>query len=548
VTQENLSVAFVLQSAHIPAWQFAMIASIAGANDVSTCVLTHPDQTPAHRGAKDSSAKLFEAFRRHEERRQKVSRDACARMLVAELPSNVERICVPIDRHRGFDVVVALGSLANIDELSEAAKYGVWFYEHSSNQTSQTDGTSLAFWEVIRRRPYVWTRLLMRQAGSPADSIVYETYSGVHHLSHQRSRNEHLWKLASIIPRLLRRLRVIGHERFLDNLRNTPRLTRLDVYGNRNQLSIVRLFIPILDYLVWRLVQKSVRKLYTERWILMFSTDREQLVVESLRKLMPPADRFWADPFAIFREGRCCVFFEDASLETGHGRLSVMTMSGDGQFSPPVTVLERPYHLSYPFIFEWKNSLYLIPESADNRTVELYRCTQFPDKWEFQHNLMEDVRVYDSTLFEHEGTWWLFATVQERDGASSWDELCLFYADHPLSTAWHAHPMNPVISDVRLARPAGRMFTENGRIYRPSQNSSFRYGYALNINEVLELNRITYRERLIETFVPDWDRSITCMHTYTRAGHLTVVDAFHRARKLRTVWSRSESRQECNSD
>jgi hypothetical protein len=170
--------------------------------------------------------------------------------------------------------------------------------------------------------------------------------------------------------------------------------------------------------------------------------------------------------------------------------------------------------------------------------VELYRCVQFPDKWEFQHNLMEDLRAYDSTLIEHEGTWWLFATVQERDGASSSDELCLFYADHPLSTTWHAHPMNPVISDVRSARPAGRMFVENGRIYRPSQNSSFRYGYALNINEILELNRITYREQLIETFAPNWDRSINGVHSYTRAGHLTVVDAYHRARKLRTVVQR----------
>lgn len=539
MTQEKLSVAFVLESAHIPAWQFAMIASIAGSNYVSACVLTHPDQTSAHCGTKDSSAKLFEVFRHYEERRQKVSRDACARMLVAELPGNVDRISLPIDQHRGFDVVVALGGLSHIDGLTAASKFGVWFYEHSSNQTGRTDGTSLAFWEVIRRRPYVWTRLLMRQAGSAADGIMYESYSGVYHLSHQRSRNEHLWKLASIIPRMLRRLRANGPEHFLNNLRDTPRLTRLDLFGNRNRLSSARLFFPIVDYFAWRLVQKAVRKLYTERWILMFSTDGERLVVENLRKLMPPGDRFWADPFAVFREGQCCVFFEDASLETGHGRLSVMTLSGNGQFSPPVTILERPYHLSYPFIFEWQNSLYLIPESADNRTVELYRCIRFPDKWEFQHNLMEDLRAYDSTLIEHEGTWWLFATVQERDGASSWDELCLFYADHPLSTTWHAHPMNPVISDVRSARPAGRMFVENGRIYRPSQNSSFRYGYALNLNEILELNRITYRERLIETFVPDWDRSINGMHSYTRAGHLTVVDAYHRARKLRTVVQRA---------
>jgi hypothetical protein len=326
-----------------------------------------------------------------------------------------------------------------------------------------------------------------------------------------------------------------GAEFFLDSLRDTPRSSRHDLMGNRKRLSNARLFFPLMGYFAWRLVQKTVRKLYTDKWILMFSMDGKRLAVESLKKLMPPQDRFWADPFVVSREGRSYVFFEDASLETGHGRLSVMAMSGDGQFSRPVTILERPYHLSYPFIFEWQNSLYLIPESAANRTVELYRCVQFPDRWVFQHNLMENLCAYDSTLIEHEGTWWLFATVQERDGASSWDELCLFYADHPLSNVWHPHPMNPVISDVRSARPAGRMYVENGRIYRPSQNSSYRYGYALNINEILELNRFAYRERLVETFVPDWDRSIRGMHSYSSAGHLTVVDAYHRVPRLRSV-------------
>jgi hypothetical protein len=300
VTRENLSVAFVLESAHIPAWQFAMIASIAGSNYVSACVLTHPDRTSAHCGTRDSSARLFEAFRRYEDRRQNVSRDACARRPVAELPSTVDRISLPIDQHGGFDVVIALGSLAQIDELSAASKFGAWFYEHGSNQTGRTDGMSLAFWEVIRRQPYVWSRLLMRQAGSAADVIVCESYSGIYHLSHRRSRNEHLWKLASIIPRMLRRLRSIGPEHFLNNLRDAPRSTRLDMFAGKNRLSSARLFFPILDYVAWRLVQKAARKLYTERWILMFSTGGERLSVESLRKLMPPGDRFWADPFAVY--------------------------------------------------------------------------------------------------------------------------------------------------------------------------------------------------------------------------------------------------------
>jgi hypothetical protein len=95
--------------------------------------------------------------------------------------------------------------------------------------------------------------------------------------------------------------------------------------------------------------------------------------------------------------------------------------------------LKKPYHLSYPFVFQWGEDWYMLPESAANRTVELYRCIHFPDEWAFQHNLLEDVEAYDSTLVEHGGRWWLFANVRAHRAASSWDELHLFHSDSPIS-------------------------------------------------------------------------------------------------------------------
>jgi hypothetical protein len=128
-------------------------------------------------------------------------------------------------------------------------------------------------------------------------------------------------------------------------------------------------------------------------------------------------------------------------------------------------------------------------------------------------------------LFEHEGTWWMFTNVVEHKGASSWDELCLFYAESPTSSVWQAHPMNPIVSDVRYARPSGKLFIKSGRIYRPSQNSSHRYGYGLNINEVLQLTKTSYREKLVNSFKPDWDRSVRALHTYSHVDDLIFIDA-----------------------
>jgi hypothetical protein len=121
--------------------------------------------------------------------------------------------------------------------------------------------------------------------------------------------------------------------------------------------------------------------------------------------------------------------------------------------------------------------------------------------------------------------------VREHEGASTWDELCLFYADDPLSESWRPHPMNPIVSDVRQARPGGPLFCRDGRIFRPSQNSSYRYGYGLNINEVLELSETGYRERVVERIEPNWDRNVQGIHSYSAIDGLAVVDAIYRSRR-----------------
>ena len=144
---------------------------------------------------------------------------------------------------------------------------------------------------------------------------------------------------------------------------------------------------------------------------------------------------------------------------------------------------------------------------------------------------MEDVYAYDTTLFERDGTWWMFTNIKAIDGASSWDELYLFYSDDPINGSWQPHPLNPIVSDVRTARPAGRIYEESGRLIRPSQNSSYRYGYGLNLMEIQTLGKTEYSEKVKKQFFPDWDSSAKAVHSYTCADNLTVVDAIFRRRR-----------------
>ena len=202
----------------------------------------------------------------------------------------------------------------------------------------------------------------------------------------------------------------------------------------------------------------------------------------------------------------------------------MLVLDHEGNLTGPQVVLDKPYHLSYPFIFEWENDLYMAPEMAAHHAIDIYRNTEFPYKWEYYKTLMDNVRALDTTLYPYQGKWWMFFNQKENDGASSWDELFLFYADNPLSSNWTPHPKNPIVSDVRRARPAGSIFESDGMVIRPSQDSSSGYGYGINLNRILVMNEKDYREEIQYRLEPGWNRRIRGVHTYNHAQNLIVID------------------------
>ena len=248
------------------------------------------------------------------------------------------------------------------------------------------------------------------------------------------------------------------------------------------------------------------------------------------RPLVPPSDRYWADPFVVERGSHYYVFIEEKLYRTGRGRIACLILDGEGSLLSSQVVLERPYHLSYPFIFEYRRQIYMLPEAAQNRAVELYRCARFPDQWEFVKTLMSGVYAADATLLEHGGRWWLFANVKGA-GGSSLDALHLFQADSPLSETWKPHPRSPVVTDLASARPAGRIFMRDGNLIRPSQDCSRRYGYALKFNRIVRLNEADYEEVCEWTLDPPRRGRILATHTFNEAGGMTVIDAVIRRRR-----------------
>jgi hypothetical protein len=282
-----------------------------------------------------------------------------------------------------------------------------------------------------------------------------------------------------------------------------------------------------------KILEMPHKALFLNQWYLMFHLDEgAPKSFSQFKAIIPPKDRFWADPHVIQANSHYYIFIEEYIYQSKKGYISVIEMDCQGNWRDPIRVLERDYHLSYPFVFEWEGRYYMVPESADNKTIELYECIEFPRKWKFKMNLMENVNAVDTTLFYHGGNWWLFTGIAENQDSLPLVQLFLFFSTELLTCTWNSHPLNPIVPDVFKARPAGAVFTRNGSMFRPSQDCSRMYGYGFDLNEILLLSDTEYLERRTTMVRPDWDKRTLATHTFAVAGQLTVIDALMRRPRL----------------
>ena len=431
---------------------------------------------------------------------------------------------------RDIDVFVRLGFRILRGGILRSARYGVWSYHHGDNRVNR--GGPPGYWEVMESTPETGSILQIISEDIDNGNVIYRSFSSTNDRSLTDNTSTFYWKTLHFIPRKLKDLHQNGDNQFFaqlkaDNVHPQFYDRRLYKLSTNSELSI----------LLWKkLLQKLSRKwydlFYFNQWMLLYDI-REGMSTSLWRfkHLTPPKDRFWADPFIIARDHKYYIYIEEFLYATQKGHISLIVMNKDGVFDAPVRVLETPYHLSYPFMFEFENDTYMIPESRANRTVELYKCTAFPHKWEFQKNLMENCDAADSTLFQWQGKWWLFVNQIETKGASLWDELFLYYSDSPLSENWIPHPRNPIVSDVKSARPAGQLIVRDARLYRPSQNCSGHYGYGFNICEITKLTETEYEEKIVSKVEPKWDKHVIATHTINYADGLTVIDGQLRRRR-----------------
>ncbi|HJX54664.1 MAG TPA: hypothetical protein VJ801_17995 [Polyangia bacterium] len=412
------------------------------------------------------------------------------------------------------------------DVLCALAGFGVWSIH--LGEPNEPRSSTPCFREVRDGRLLSSVALLAHGGPSGGVHVLAQAQVATEH-SLFRSKNcvrPTLTALTFVI-RKLHELHQRGWDQFAQGLVAVPPATDEGAQGRDipDNREIVKFLAPRIGRRAVNLVRRPASSAH---WQIALRSGFAQRLVEdpsseglaAFHWIPSPPGGYFADPFLLRRQGRLWLFCEEMSFAEGKGALSCMEVLPDGRLSESVRVLSRPYHLSYPVVFEAEGEVFMIPETMQSGCVELYRAADFPHAWVKVRDLLP-IRAVDSTPFVFEGRIWLFVTAIDPDEASY--QLLLFHSDR-LDGDWTMHPSSPLSLDIRNARSAGAIFPHNGKLYRPSQDCAPYYGHKLNFHEITRLDIRGYEERLVRTIGPSAWPGLRGVHSYAVCGDVEAID------------------------
>lgn len=232
-----------------------------------------------------------------------------------------------------------------------------------------------------------------------------------------------------------------------------------------------------------------------------------------LKLTIPTKNTFIADPFFFKYNGEYYVFFE--IWDYHKGKIAYSKLDKYNNLTDIKICLETPYHLSFPCIFTYQEKIYMIPETTSQRCIKIFECEEFPSKWKFKTNLINNICAPDVSFFEHNNLVYLMTNTT--------DFLNIFVANN-LFGKFKKHPINEKNIRRIAARNAGKIFIKNNILYRPGQICHPSYGYGVALYKINKISETEYEEEIVNKYMPNWFPELTGCHTFNICDDLLVID------------------------
>lgn len=269
--------------------------------------------------------------------------------------------------------------------------------------------------------------------------------------------------------------------------------------------------------------------IYSHNWNIGFSDTSPEMLIRNggLGKIKwlqhPFKDRFFADPFVISSNNSTInVLVEELPFSQKKGRIARLVIDRKSKhLIERETVLELESHLSYPAFHKMNDKIYLFPENSASGELTIYEYNETLNSVSKVDTMVPEP-LTDATLFQSDGTFWLFATKLP----DSNEGLYLFHSVSITEGYICTNNGRPVVTGLSSSRQAGNIFTIDGNLYRPAQNSTRHYGEGMMIQQIVKLSEHEYIEKNILSITPLSFRYNLGTHTLNFYEGGCVVDGY----------------------
>jgi len=233
--------------------------------------------------------------------------------------------------------------------------------------------------------------------------------------------------------------------------------------------------------------------------------------------------QFYADPFGVWKAGKLYIFVEALDYRIKKGEIDCFVFNKKLKKINFHHVLSNKFHLSYPFIVNHNNKIYMIPESSQSGKTYIYEAKNFPKNWEIVKEVMKNIPMIDPSIIKHQKKWWVFYSLPGPNGRAM-KELHVAFSDDLLSS-WKEHPKNPVIVNIENSRPGGTPFIIDNLIHLPVQNCKKTYGGEINILKIEKITENDFKAKSVRSIKPNLNKNYSDgLHTLSKCELVTLID------------------------
>lgn len=241
-------------------------------------------------------------------------------------------------------------------------------------------------------------------------------------------------------------------------------------------------------------------------------------------KVIPNGKMFWVgDPFPIEVNNELYIFGEIYDYSKLKGCIAYTKLTEEG-FTPWKKIIEESYHLSFPNIFEIDNEIYICPESHANKSLQIYKCISFPEKWKLIKTIMDDEDCVDTVFLERDKDFLGFTC--------EWHSLQNhFFKLFKINKGTEEYEFSKGefrLLESYMSRPAGKLINNGDKLIMVSQICKPKYGSGLVFKEI----KVDYPNYIEEELFRVYPNQIKCnlkkrfdgIHTFNMTKNYIVID------------------------